>query len=354
MKWNSSILVNDLLRRENNNLDLFRIAAALLVIVGHSYILFPSVGEIDQIKNFTGFTYSGALAVKIFFFISGLVVTNSIIKSKSFIHFTVSRIFRIFPALIFICLLTAFVIGPFLTSLPLSNYFNTGQPLFYFKNNILLKTEYFIPDLFHANKYPNVVNGALWSLPEEVGCYLFLLAIFSIGILKNKWAASIVFGLLIIDLILPHRIFTYWKSDNPEIALLPACFAIGAILAINKDKLTTNFLQTIGLSLLTFILWGTRFTELVFCFTIFSLIINLSATEIVKRFKIKNDVSYGIYLWGFLVQQIVQHFIVDQTVYLKMVISVVIAVGIACISWFLIEKRFINYGRLLIVKLNGL
>jgi peptidoglycan/LPS O-acetylase OafA/YrhL len=86
---------------------------------------------------------------------------------------------------------------------------------------------------------------------------------------------------------------------------------------------------------------------------VFSLILNLSATDFVKRLKIKHDISYGIYLWGFLVQQIVQHFITDQTVYLKMFISAVIAVGLAFISWFVIEKRFINYGRILIGRING-
>jgi len=352
MKWNSSILVNDLLKRENNNLDLFRIIAALLVIVGHSYVLFPSVGEIDQVRNFTGFTYSGALAVKIFFFISGLVVTNSILNSNSFIHFTISRVFRIFPALIFLLVLTVFVIGPWLTNLSTSDYFNSSQTWNYIKNNAQLKTQYDLPGLFLSNVYPGAVNGSLWSLPSEVGCYLLLLSMFFIGVLKNRVAASIVFSLLIIDLILPQRVFTYWISENPEIALLPACFSLGAIIAINKDKFSTSFFQTIGLLILTYIVWGTRFVELIFCFTVFSFILNLSSLEAVKRFKIKNDISYGIYLWGFLVQQIVQHFITDETVYLKMVISAVIASAIAIVSWFLIEKRFIKYGKLVIAKID--
>lgn len=353
MKWNSTILVSDLLKRENNNLDLFRIMAALLVIVGHSYVLFPSVGEIDQIRNFTGFTYSGALAVKIFFFISGLVVTNSILSSQSIVHFTVSRIFRIFPALIFLCLITVFAVGPWLTNISASEYFHSDMTFNYLKNNVFLKTQYDLPGMFATNTYPGAVNGSLWTLPEEVGCYLFLLAVFSLGVFKNKWAASIVFGLLIIDMILPQRILTNWKSDNSEISLLPASFAAGALLAIHKEKLSVGFLQTIGLATLSYVLWNTKFAELAFCLTVFSLIINLSATDLVKRIKIKHDISYGIYLWGFLVQQVVQHFIVDQTVYLKMFISGVVAVGLAFISWFVIEKRFINYGKILIGRING-
>lgn len=352
MMLTKSITIGDFLKRENNNLDLFRIIAACMVIIGHSYVLFPDPGEEDQIRILTGFTYSGALAVKIFFFISGLVVTNSIITSNSVIHFTISRLFRIFPALIFLCLITVFLLGPALSSLNSSEYFNSPQTYSYLKNNILLKTEYNLPGVFAHNPYANAVNGSLWTLPEEVGCYLFLLAIFAIGVFKNKKMATLLFALLIIDMILPQRVLTYWKSDISEISLLPASFACGAILAINKDRISISALQPIGFTLLTFLLWKTKFVELIFCITLFSSIIFLAQLPFILKLKIKNDISYGVYLWGFTVQQALQNFVSGQTVYLKMIISLAISIGLAYLSWFLIEKRFIGYGKFVLNKLN--
>ncbi len=352
MLSNSSILVADFLKRENNNLDIFRIFAACLVIVGHSYVLFPDPGETDLIREFTGFTYSAALAVKIFFFISGLVVTNSILSSKSFSRFTISRFFRIFPALIFLCAVTVFVIGPLITTETISDYFNSPLTMTYFKNNIRLKTEYDLPGVFISNHYGRAVNGSPWTLPYELGCYLFLLGIFCLGILKNKTVASIVFGIIIVESVLPQRIFTYWINSDPEILPLPAYFSLGALLAINQEKIKLDHLQTIGLLIITFVVWNTRFNELLFCLSVFSLILNLSRSKWLLRLKIKNDISYGIYLWGFVVQQLLQHYVKRQTVYLKMVISIVMAVAIAYISWFVIEKNSIKLGKYFINKLS--
>ncbi len=350
----NDILVANFLKKENNNLDLFRIIAALLVIVGHSYVLFPSPGETDQIRLFTGFTYSGALAVKLFFFISGLVVTNSLLKSKSITHFIVSRVFRIFPALIFVILISSFVIGPWLTNLSSTDYFNSSNTYSYVFDNIRLKTAYELPGVFNSNTYPNAVNGSLWTLPEELGCYLFLLAVFAVGILQNKWIATVLFILFILEMFMPQRFLTFWKSDNPEIALLPFSFCAGAVVAVQQNELHFNFKQTLGLALLTYLTWGTRFAEPMFCLTTFSLVVNLSASDLVRKFRIKHDISYGIYLWGFLIQQTVQHFVNGQTVYLKMAISGVIAIVVGYLSWILVEKRFIGYGKNLLIKLNTL
>jgi len=54
----------------NNNLNWIRLILASMVIVGHSYAVAPTDGAQDVIKQLVGFTYSGALAVKIFFLLA--------------------------------------------------------------------------------------------------------------------------------------------------------------------------------------------------------------------------------------------------------------------------------------------
>jgi peptidoglycan/LPS O-acetylase OafA/YrhL len=345
MEFNAKMSISSFLEKENNNLDLFRIMAAIMVILGHSYVLFPNLSRVDPVFFFTGFTYSGPLAVKIFFFISGLVVTNSAIRQDSFTYFVVSRIFRIFPALIFLCLVTVFIVGPLVTTLPVSEYLSSPITHRYLNNNIVLDTQYKLPGVFASNHYPDAVNGSLWTLPHEVGCYLLLLAFLSMGILKNRIVSSVLFGLVILDVILPERILTYWNNANPEVILLPSCFAAGALLALNKEKIGISFSQTIGLSILTYILWDTKFVELFFCFTVFSLILCLAKSPVIKSIRIRNDISYGIYLWGFLVQQVVQHIMVGYIMSLKTAISLVLSIALGALSWYLIEKRFIGYGK---------
>ncbi|WP_370600237.1 acyltransferase family protein [Pseudomonas nitroreducens] len=76
------MLLSNVLRKENNNLDIFRVVAAVMVIYGHAYALLPVEGQRDIVGKLLVFDYSGSLAVKIFFFLSGLVVTNSLIEKK--------------------------------------------------------------------------------------------------------------------------------------------------------------------------------------------------------------------------------------------------------------------------------
>lgn len=64
----------EILKRENNNLDLIRIFAAILVIWNHSFALSPLAGVIN--RPIVG------IAVPLFGFISGLVITNSVLNKK--------------------------------------------------------------------------------------------------------------------------------------------------------------------------------------------------------------------------------------------------------------------------------
>ena len=120
--------LSDLLQRDNNNLDIFRLIAAALVIYGHAYAIAPQEGHSDVLVHLLGYDYSGSLAVKLFFFLSGLVVTNSLLHKRDVAQFVMARFFRIWPALLVVTALCALVLGPLVTALPLADYReNRGQ-----------------------------------------------------------------------------------------------------------------------------------------------------------------------------------------------------------------------------------
>ena len=83
--------LSDLLQRDNNNLDIFRLIAAALVIYGHAYAIAPQEGHSDVLVHLLGYDYSGSLAVKLFFFLSGLVVTNSLLHKRDVAQFGENR-----------------------------------------------------------------------------------------------------------------------------------------------------------------------------------------------------------------------------------------------------------------------
>ncbi|MEO7921049.1 MAG: acyltransferase [Thermoanaerobaculia bacterium] len=342
----SSMTTREFLRKEHNNLDLMRLICASMVIVGHSYVLTPAHGQQDVIQHLTGFTYSGSLAVKLFFFISGLLVTNSLLSKQSIPGFLIARSFRIVPGLLFVLLAAALVIGPVTSTLPFPDYFGDPQTYRYVLRNLVYRPDYSLPSVFLANHYPAAVNGSLWSLPFEVACYLVLLGVFVV-VRTRTVLLNVTIALVLLDTLLGSHLIMGALAKNEAVGLLPAIFALGALYAVNQDRLRVSFTIPAVLVVLTVVLWRTRFSQLSFALTCCLLLLALSAWKPLLCFRPRYDISYGIYLWGFLIQQTLFHFAGPLNVYVFMLASLLIAFVLGTVSYLAVERHGIRAGRLL-------
>ncbi|MFM0557513.1 acyltransferase, partial [Paraburkholderia sediminicola] len=171
--------------KHTNNFDFLRFVAALIVIVGHSY---SAIGRHQPV------IFSVRLAtygVMIFFAISGYLIAGSWINQPSFLPYIAKRMLRIFPALVVLILLTTFVAGPILTTLPLHDYiFNPCTSLYL--RNILLFINYRLDGVFANLPLAYSVNGSLWSLPAEFAMYLLAPALL---LFPTRKTAVIVTGI---------------------------------------------------------------------------------------------------------------------------------------------------------------
>ena len=337
--------VFDLLKKENNNLDLIRIILACMVIYGHTIAVNgPSSFWIDPIAYLFKYTYSGSLAVKIFFFISGLVVTNSLITNTSIKYFVISRFFRLMPALFFVLFVAGFIVGPIVTKLTIKEYFSNTGLYHYIYNNLIFQTVDQLPMVFKTNHYPNAVNGSLWSLFFEVACYIALLGVFLL--FKNKIIfLNLIVTLIIFDGFLSNKIIFVEIGSNPEINLLPAAFAFGAFFAINAKKLTVDWHLIIGFYLIYFVFRNTNYAQLLLIFAFCVIILHVSSNHWFVKLRPKHDISYGVYLWGFLVQQTIFYFIGHIYAGFHFLLSLILSIILATISNILIEKPFIKLGK---------
>ena len=57
-----------------------------------------------------------------------------------------------------------------------------------------------------------------------------------------------------------------------------------------------------------------------------------------RRLQPKHDYSYGIYLYGFVVQQAVTALLPSLNNYLSVAIAMPIAIALAALSWHLVER----------------
>ncbi len=334
-----------LLQRDHNNLDIFRLLAAALVIYGHAYAIAPQDGRSDVFARLLGYDYSGSLAVKVFFFLSGLVVTNSLLQKRDVGQFVIARFFRIWPALLAVTALSALVLGPMLTELPLADYWSNQQTWRYMVDNLRLKPSYILPGVFTHSPYPNVVNGSLWTIVLEVGAYAGLLALFLVGALRSRWLALAIVALVVLDPLVGNRLLFTWRPPHAGVDLLAPCFASGALLALFKEQVVVLGRHAAGL-LLMFLLFRSSSYAFYFLYAaLFSGMLWLAGQEWMLKLRLRSDVSYGVYLWGFPVQQTVQHLWPQLGVHGNQIASLALALALGYVSWHAVEKHGIARGQ---------
>ncbi|MFM7726993.1 MAG: acyltransferase family protein, partial [Flavobacteriales bacterium] len=190
------------LERHSNNLDAIRLFAALFVLIGHAPAMLYNEGySWDPINELFGLRIQ-TLGVCIFFVVSGFLVSRSWQERSSIRGFILSRVLRIFPALIIVVALSVFVLGPCLTTLSISDYFLSPVTLKYLQNVSLYRMYYYLPGVFEGNPHPGSVNGSLWTLPYEFTCYLLLMTLGIIKALKNRLVALLIILVIIFQYII--------------------------------------------------------------------------------------------------------------------------------------------------------
>jgi len=122
------------------------------------------------------------MLVPMFFALSGFLVAGSSARLSAK-NFVLNRAARIVPALAVDIFFAALLIGPLVTTLPLSAYFSNETFHSYFFN-ILGWMQYSLPGVFENNPSPEV-NGALWTVPFEISCYVILTGLMISGAIKR-------------------------------------------------------------------------------------------------------------------------------------------------------------------------
>lgn len=335
----------------DNNFDFLRFVAASMVIFSHAHAIAGNYGASEPLVAFTRHTMSfGGLAVRMFFVMSGFLITASYLNRLSFTKFWRARLLRIMPGLIVAVVVSIFLIGSLGTSLPLREYFTRTQTYAYFQTILLLPINLLpyndLPNVFSHNVRPNAVNGSLWTLTPEMMCYL-LVSLMGVTGLLRRWTAL---SLLIITFVTYYLVYSgmlhvklfLYLMQHLELAV---CFAAGMTFHMYRSRVPINGFLAIGS--LAALLVANHFTYLNYAFPFFGayLVLYLSYCHWLKctKFAKNGDFSYGIYIYAFPIQQLVTHcFGGHMAVWLNYTISFPITLVVAALSWHLVEKRFLR------------
>jgi peptidoglycan/LPS O-acetylase OafA/YrhL len=329
--------------QRDNNFDFLRQFAAFCVIVGHSQSL---VGAPHS--AFWGVSVS-TFGVQIFFAVSGFLVTESWLRGPKIGSFLKKRTSRIFPGLMVCILLTALVMGPLLTRLPVGEYFDHPGTLLYLKN-IFLSPVYFLPGLFEGNTYPNAVNGSLWSLPVEFACYIGVIAA---GLVLRRPMPLVAFGIGLGMVVLAEAILAgrepmafFGSPVRESLAIMPFFVAGSFFRLIQRPGLFRADLAVLAVGVVIAVdQMAPQLYWLVTWFAVPYLVLSfgLSSLPVLRRFGRFGDPSYGMYLYAFPIQQTLQHLSGNSMSLAGMIwITTLFSVLLGLLSWHLIEKPVLD------------
>ena len=327
------------MRREANFFDLLRVVAAAAVVVGHTWPLLGTGG----VPTYAGISIHH-LGVYVFFTISGYLLARSWSRAPQPLPFLTRRVFRIFPALVVTVVLTTFVIGPVVTALSAKDYWGNPQAWGYLQGVILMPT-YELPGVFHSNP-SSAVNGSLWSLGPEFCCYLALVAL---GLLTHRVSAVMrvatavglavaIFAVPITGTLRTTLIAVVFFAIGSLMAELPAKFRIPAWMIPILVVVPLFFESAIGV-IATWLLLPIAIVTL-----------GGKRSRFATWFHRGGDPSYGMYLWAFLVQQIITGQFGVLPLWSNIVVVLALSAALGYLSWHLLEKHAIAAGAWLAKK----
>lgn len=314
--------------KTHNNFDGVRLFAAFAVLISHQFWIAGS----KEPHTFGPMTL-GSLAVLVFFAISGHLVASSWVADPVLWRFAARRFLRIWPAYFIAIVGAALWIG-FNDARPVAT---TGAWMFVFKH---LQFERFEWDFFPTLHDPRL-NPSVWTIPFEVGCYVAFAAVAMVA--RKRWAILLatVGGIG----------FAAWgvglKTFDPsDVSLSTDCAVFGAIFALGAILIGLPVLRTAKVSAVLVLagavayLAGSEVIGLVLAIPVVAVFVGGRSWPGFRQAARFGDLSYGIYLWGWPVQQIVATQMgVGVGFWRLLSVSLPIVVILALLSWHLIEKR---------------
>lgn len=334
-----------------------RFLFATCVIFTHSFdlLLQNNTESIMQLSNKQlNASYVGLYG---FFIISGFLIYESFQNSARVTSFMWKRFLRLIPGLFVVSILTVVFCGFILTNLSFTSFFLSKEPFLYIiKNSTLLhKLEWFLPGVFENNPNKGTINGSIWTICYEAFFYICLASLFFFKKLNNRF---LFVGLFFISIVLKYPLSNYKWLYIPYTTIgiyhmftFAQFFLAGMILNTFKN-IFHNERRNFYIFLASLVL---------FVFSIMLKQVQISAVVLLPLFVISaahikgklnffgkyGDISYGIYIYSFAVQQTLIFYNPQIEPLILFLYAFPISVVFGILSWHFVEKKALSLKKLI-------
>jgi peptidoglycan/LPS O-acetylase OafA/YrhL len=327
-----------------NKFGALRLFFAACVLVSHSFELVTGDRSREPLASLFGTVSLGDIGVDGFFLISGYLITQSFDRSTSFSSYLWKRILRIYPGYVVAFFISLLIVGPF-----------SGADLSYLAHLGMIKQIIrcalldmpWLPNAFADLHYP-LLNGSMWTIAYEFRCYL-LIGILGLPILYFRKAVLIGTAILLaMSLIRFDEQFSlpYFGLLSENIRLT-AIFLCGSVFYVfRKEIVYRPSYAMIAAAVLTAAMFSQNTATLAvptlgaYCLFWFAFSPTASWLNNVGH---KNDISYGVYLYAWPIQNLSIKYLPGITPWGVLAISAAVSCVLGWASWVLIERRW-KYG----------
>lgn len=356
----SGSTLGEQLDRGPNGIGLLRLLLALAVLVSHAWVL-GGFGAEPLVGFGRNRNTLGTVAVVGFFVLSGVLIARSWVRRPKPRAFLRHRVLRIFPGFWVCLIVVAFVIAPLgwrtlhgtLSGFPIFGRNSAGGYLF--DNFALFRAQDGIRETLNGVPYftPPVgqLDGSLWTLFYEFACYLGVLALGLCGLLaKERRAviAALTAGALVALAYVVNNTtvvqITQWISVNPLSMRVVAAFALGVTCFCFGDRIPMRrswFIGAVVLSVASLYAGWLDYGGLIpFAYVVVYLGLELP----IRDLEAHGDLSYGIYVYAFPVQQLLALRAWNRWgVGVYILLTLLFVVPLALASWFAVERPALRW-----------
>ena len=360
-----SVTVADLIDGRSPGFDALRLILAFLVLVSHTWPL-GGFGPEPSSPLAPHYLTLGGFAVAGFFAMSGMLVGRSAAR-RPFGAFTRARALRIVPG---------YAVAVVCSALPvamlawvhehggLSGFFSTGpdSPIGYIGRALVFPTEmsYNVRGVF-ASSTPygtatgeSFVNGSLWTLPYELRCYV---VVGLLGLVIHRWGerrtVTVAWALTGVLAVGYHQVpeltgFVVGSLADKTLVMLLFVFLSGTLAGAFADHI--RLLGWMPLAALTVALVGGR-TSLFLSEHLGGAALALALPPVAFALapigaRLRGvDLSYGLYLYAWPVQQLLAMYDVTDRAAVFVLIATVITLVLAAGSWYGVERPAVRRWR---------
>ncbi|KAA0694401.1 acyltransferase [Neorhizobium sp. P12A] len=340
--------------------DFLRIALAFSIVFSHAFLNNGS----DEFFRGSPLWFLEYALVPMFFALSGFLICGSA-QRLSLKNFLINRGLRIVPALAVDIVICALIIGPIFTTVSLQAYFSDRHFHSYFLN-IFGYIHYTLPGVF-GNLPSDQVNGALWTVPWEIGCYI-IMSVFMLTAVVRSWKrlAVVIVTYVVVGMVvqftasIPPKavegiLYLLFVSRGTQLIL---AFSLGLLAYQLRDRIPYNRMILVACILIAlaavFLLDRDQAIYqvpnriiVIPALVYITIFIGLTPMKLPAVFK-KGDYSYGVYLYHDPFLQILMTLFPTLFLGTRMgaialfIVGLCIAMAVATFSWHFIEKPILQ------------